>query len=110
MSWKILLAGLGIVAVAVYYFYDPASAGFFPPCPFKRLTSLDCPGCGSQRAFHALLHLRLGDAFRFNPLALTATPFLLYDGITGKGLLRHPRAPWVVLVIVIAYWILRNLL
>lgn len=108
---KKLLAGGGIALVlCLYFFFDPSAAGFFPPCPVKKFTGLECPGCGSQRAFHALLHLRLAEAFRFNPLAFAAVPFVIYDRVTGKGPLRHSRAPWFVLGIVIAYWILRNLI
>ncbi|HYH57581.1 MAG TPA: DUF2752 domain-containing protein, partial [Anseongella sp.] len=83
-SWikSLGLAGV-IVLLSLYFFFDPSLAGFFPPCPFKRLTGLDCPGCGSQRALHALLNLHVGAAFRFNPLLLTAIPFLAYDGLTG---------------------------
>lgn len=108
-GWKVLLTGFGLAAAVIYFIFDPATSGFFPPCPFKKLTGLECPGCGSQRAFHALLHLRPDEAFRFNPLALVAMPFVVYDQITGKGPLRHPQAPWVILGIVILWWILRNI-
>ena len=104
-----MVIGGAVIALSLYFLFDPSTAGFFPPCPFKKVTGLDCPGCGSQRALHALLHLRLADAFRFNPLAFTAVPFLVYDRLARKGPLRHPRAPWVVLGIVLAYWIIRNL-
>lgn len=44
--------------------------------PFKLLTGYDCPGCGSQRALHALLH---GDinAFAYNPLFIIAIPYVI---------------------------------
>lgn len=105
----LLLVIGGALVLPVFFFFDPAVASFFPPCPVKLLAGLDCPGCGSQRALHALLHLRVSEAFRLNPLALTTIPVLAYDGITGKGPLRHKHAPWVAFAIVTAYWILRNL-
>ncbi|TCS86554.1 uncharacterized protein DUF2752 [Anseongella ginsenosidimutans] len=107
--WAKLLFGAGaVIALGLYFAFDPSMAGFFPPCPVKKFTGLECPGCGSQRALHALLHLHFADAFRFNPLAFTAILFLVYDRLAGKGPLRHPHAPWIVLVIVILYWMLRN--
>ncbi|PYV86056.1 MAG: hypothetical protein DMG90_22080 [Acidobacteria bacterium] len=36
---------------------NPASSGIFPPCPFLWLTGFYCPGCGSLRALHQLLHV-----------------------------------------------------
>lgn len=108
--WKTaaIVCGL-IILCGVYFVFDPRTVGFFPPCPVKKLVGLDCPGCGSQRAFHALLHLQIADAFRFNPLAFSSVPVLVYDRISGKGFLRHRHAPWVVLCLVMAYWIVRNL-
>jgi hypothetical protein len=49
--WGLLVAG------AVYVFsFEPGKTGFFPLCPFRLLTGLTCPGCGSTRAMHQLLH------------------------------------------------------
>lgn len=59
--------------IAVYYAADPTSP-FMPRCAFKALTGLDCPGCGSQRAFHALLHGRVSEAFAFNPAVFVSVP------------------------------------
>lgn len=63
-----LLLGLTAVLVLVYYQFDPVKSSLFVACPLKSVTGYDCPGCGSQRAFHALLHFRFGEAFRYNPL------------------------------------------
>jgi hypothetical protein len=79
-----LLAGLGLIAasVVVLRFFDPVSSILFPPCPLHWLTGLYCPGCGSLRAFHQLLHGNLGNAFAFNPFAVLALPFLAYGGLS----------------------------
>src|SRR5690606_2629375 len=46
----------GVLAVVGFYgLVDPAT-GILPSCPFYTLTHWYCPGCGSQRALHALLH------------------------------------------------------
>ena len=47
-----------------------------PKCPVKLLTGYDCPGCGFQRAFHALLHGNLWEAIHYNLFLLIAIPLL----------------------------------
>ncbi len=37
-------------------------------CPIKFLTGVSCPGCGMTRAFKALAHMKVSDAFNFHPL------------------------------------------
>jgi hypothetical protein len=56
---------------------DPASGGL-PRCPLHQLTGLWCPGCGSQRALHALLHGHVGSAIGLNVLLTCALPLLVY--------------------------------
>ncbi len=70
-----LLGGAAIVLLCVF---DPATSGVFPPCPVRYLTGLYCPGCGSLRALHALLHGELGRAFAMNPLMIVTLPFVTY--------------------------------
>lgn len=43
-----------------------------------QLTGLWCPGCGSQRALHALLHGHVGTAIGLNVLMMCALPLLAY--------------------------------
>ena len=47
---------LAVMAGVVYFTFDPAQEAYFPRCTFLTLTGYQCPGCGSQRALHALLH------------------------------------------------------
>src|SRR3546814_16854349 len=55
-GWKKpVIIGGAVIAVSLYFFFDPSTAGFFPPCPFNKVTGLDCSGFCSQRALHALL-------------------------------------------------------
>ena len=68
-----LLAGLA----CVYFMFDPARSGLFPHCPFLMMTGFKCPGCGSQRAIHSLLHLDFATAFRYNALLVLSLPFVL---------------------------------
>src|SRR5436190_13214116 len=38
-----------------------------PLCTMKRVTGIDCPGCGLTRSFVALGHGQWQDSFRYNP-------------------------------------------
>jgi|SRR4030095_3545768 hypothetical protein len=111
--WSLLIVG------ALYLFlFEPGKTGFFPPCMFRLLTGLTCPGCGSTRALHQILHGHLLAAFELNPLFLTAIPFLLYallrysiivmrGGNPGKNSLPAPYV-YALFVIVLSFWIFRN--
>ena len=124
-AWKIFLASvLFLIATAVLsvlVFFNPAESPYFPPCPFFKITSLYCPGCGSLRAVHYLLHGRLLTAFDLNPLMVLFLPFIGYIFlsrflvfITGRQLLSleflySPILIWAILALILAYWILRNI-
>ena len=59
---KILLGILAVSVLAlIYYKFNPSDIAIFPKCPFLLLTGLKCPGCGSQRAIHSLLHFSIFD-------------------------------------------------
>lgn len=88
-----------------------------PLCPFRAVTGLDCPFCGSLRAVHALTHLHLGEALSHNLLFTASVPFLvvawatwLHRSIAGRG--GRPTLPrWGVvalLVVVAAFGVVRN--
>lgn len=62
--------------VGLYFYVDPTSTPLFPRCPINAITGLQCPGCGSQRAIHALLHADLAAAWRYNPLLPLSIPYL----------------------------------
>jgi len=72
----ILVASMA--AAAALRLLDPATSGVFPPCPLRALTGWYCPGCGSLRAFHQLLHGNMADALAMNSLAVLSLPFLAY--------------------------------
>jgi len=112
---------LGLLAVAGFlFFFNPASPAnqFFPKCPFRLLTGLQCPGCGSTRAFYQLLHLHPIAAFKFNPLMVLTLPFIVYgflgytkSAITGQPQRRvfiPPFYLWTWLALMIFFWIFRN--
>ncbi len=113
----ILAIVLACVAV-IYYAFDPSSSALFPKCPFLMLTGYKCPGCGSQRAIHALLSGDLAAAWHYNALLLVSIPFIILL-LAGMALRRrYPRfdaainsvgVVWTVFVVIMAWWLLRNI-
>jgi len=109
-----------IAALYIFYIIDPETHSLFPKCPFLLATGLECPGCGSQRAIHQLLHLNLIAALRYNAFMVLVLPYIflgVYLQYLG-GKIRHPKLEklffgrWsalIVLILVIVYWIVRNL-
>ena len=109
----------GVVAAVIYGLLDPGRHALFPKCPFLMLTGgLRCPGCGSQRAVHALLHLEFKEAFLYNPMVIISIPFLLllalsaiakdtspkfYDRVNSSLLTK------ILLVIILVWWVFRNI-
>jgi hypothetical protein len=99
--------------------FDPATSGLFPPCPLRYLTGWYCPGCGSLRAIHQVLHGSLRAAWAMNPLTVVLLPFLTY-GLASAALfevrgraLPQPflRAVWIraLCAAMILFGIARNL-
>ena len=80
-----MLAALAVGTVMLRLF-DPATSGIFPLCPVHSLTGWYCPGCGSLRAIHQLLHGELRAAWALNPLTMILLPFLTY-GLASEALL-----------------------
>lgn len=119
LKW-LVLPGMLVVLLWVYARLDPGGHVFFPKCPVRLLTGWDCPGCGSQRAVHALLNGDVPEAFRQNALMVLFIPYLLVGFIFGR--LRNPnermqkwrnrlygeRAIYVVLVLIVAFTVWRN--
>jgi hypothetical protein len=115
-----LLAGAAVAAGACarVYAVDPAQPGHYPTCPFKLLTSLDCPGCGTLRGLHQALHGHLGAAANRNLFFVIAAPLLVGAWIIAVARIAGWRRPLpsvpsrllsAIPVLVIAFWIARNL-
>jgi hypothetical protein len=52
-----------------------------PPCPFRAITGIPCPTCGTTHAAVALLNGRLGAALAANPLSTAAAVVFLLGGV-----------------------------
>jgi len=113
----LVVALLGVGAV-VLWFINPATTPGLPACPWWSITGTYCPGCGSTRALHQLLHGNPLQAFGLNPLMLLTLPFL------GYALLRYLLAGWRIEIPeiplragviyafaagVVVFWIVRNI-
>lgn len=72
MRWAAGAAILGILAL--YFVFDPGKSGFAPKCVLHEITGFDCPGCGSQRMIHALLHGDFAAAWGYNAFLLCMIP------------------------------------
>lgn len=114
----ILLLLAAVAGIAVYFYFDPEDSMLFPRCPFLALTGLECPGCGSQRAVHALLHGDFPGAWRYNALLVASLPFLAVLIGAEMTRTRYPgfyravnsgRVIMACAVVVVGWWILRNL-
>ncbi|WP_443192779.1 DUF2752 domain-containing protein [Mucilaginibacter sp. KACC 22063] len=49
------------------------------PCPFKRLTGIDCPFCGLQRSIIALLNGNFTQSFKLYPALLLLVIAVFYS-------------------------------
>lgn len=121
IALTVLVLLLLVAGLFCYFIYDPSEV-FFPKCPFKVITGLDCSGCGSQRALHAILHGDMDTAWRMNPLLIVATPYIVLgfaaEFLGGRvkwlGWVRKniygKKAAWIVLAAIFCYTVLRNAL
>lgn len=115
----ILLAAALTALAAVYFIFDPVQTVWMPKCIMHTLTGLDCPGCGAQRAVHAMLHGHLADAFRANAFIVVLFPYLALMLVAEIYRNRLPRlykaicsgwALWTLFALIIAWGVLRNII
>lgn len=88
-----------------------------PPCGFRTMFGLYCPGCGNTHAVLSLLEGRLLASLRYNPLPLmallTAAAFYLEVALRLFGrrvrlVPRHQAFWWTVLGLYLTYTAVRN--
>ena len=106
-----------VSAAGILFFFDPSSCGFYPTCLFHKTTGLLCPGCGSLRALHQLLHGHVAVAFRFNALLVLSLPLCgWFFGVNACRMWKgqpvdeslSTRWLWVFAVVVLAFAVWRN--
>ena len=73
----ILLLLIVLLCGTWLYCFNPTQFIFSPKCPFKMLTGWDCPGCGIQRAIHALFHGHFIEAISYHYYLAYSLPYAL---------------------------------
>ncbi len=119
---RILNIGLLIVFIGLavlFFVLDPAKHNLFPRCLFNSITGYYCPGCGSQRAIHSLLHLDFAGVVSYNFLFIPAFLLIFYHYLHPilnwflnwklPNIFYFKSTPWIIFGFVIAFWVLRNL-
>ena len=89
-----------------------------PRCPFRSLTGLYCPGCGSTRSLHALLTGNWRASLAFHPLLLPILP-LLPLLMARNFFARRQKCRKItllidllsrgILLVLLVFWVLRNI-
>jgi len=116
---NIVLLIVILVLAALFFVIDPTKHSIFPRCIFNSLTGYYCPGCGSQRAIHSLLHLDFAGVVNYNFLFIPAFLLIFYyylHPVFNKifrwklpNVFYFKSTPWVIFAFVIIFWVLRNL-
>jgi hypothetical protein len=116
------MTGIAVAAIlgglAIVYQFPPAKYSLYPRCPIYLATHWLCPGCGSTRALHSLLHLDIQSALRYNalftllfPIACLWIGFIVYRTMRYDQFpnLAFPRSLAVCLIVtVVLFTIARN--
>lgn len=103
-------AAVAATALAVSLHGSAAKVlALLPPCPFKAVTGLPCPACGSGRASAALAAVDLPSAFASNPLFTLGALAFLAGGLlaaafalAGRGVPEPRTLPVVARAAVVA--------
>ena len=116
------LAGVSaVIALVAVFLYNisPSESGICPPCPFHALTGFHCPGCGTVRGLHQILHGNLVAAMGLNPMMVLSLPYLAYAyfSLWSKATRGRPlpgrfipaKWLWTLLAAIILFAILRNI-
>ena len=120
VSQTLLVCGaVGFAVIGSLTDVGQSAGDYIPQCPIHAFTGFHCPGCGTWRALCAMSQANLAQAAAFNPLLLFAIPCLLVYLVGRRAI--HARLSCVravggqlclsriVLLVVIAYSVLRNI-
>lgn len=107
MRVKLAVIVVVLAVLALLARFGP-EAPLWPRCPFHVLTGLECPGCGSTRAIHALLRGDLRVAFWCNPFLFYLIPMLTTASLCPR-LFPGRTAIWLIAIPTIAWGVARNI-
>jgi Protein of unknown function (DUF2752) len=115
----VLWTAVAATVLGLVYEINPSKTHYYPVCQFHALTGLNCPGCGMTRALYQLLHGHLLAALHLNALFTLALPCAAVVGArrwwarrTGRpvrALMWTPAWTWLLLSMIAAFGILRNI-
>ncbi len=116
---QIAVLAIFLALILIYYFFDPSTSGWFPKCPLKELTGYECAGCGVQRSFHSILHLRFIEAFKYNALFVLSILYVLLliilkysESFRNKKILQNiffsKKSLFFLIIIVFLFSLLKN--
>jgi hypothetical protein len=112
---------IGCCGLLALFFLNPVDYIWMPKCPIKMLFGIECPGCGFQRAAHALLHGRFIEAIGYNLFFVVAFPYLisvLLGNFLREGRLRqkykkiveHKWMTYGYIMLFFIWFIIRNII
>ena len=116
----ILFGALIIYYIVALYRFNPETHVLYPQCMLFKLTGIQCPSCGSQRAFSAILHGEIQDAFAYNPFLLVSMPYIIIViyasffkscfALKVKNIVLHPLSVNIYIALLVIWFVYRNLL
>lgn len=110
-----------VLGLAAYKLRQDGGKDWMPGCFFRNHTGIECPGCGMTRGSTALLRGEFLKGFLYNPVGMILFPLgIIGLGIEVIGWVRGKPLPFrlkpgrwgatVLAVVVISWWIVRNLI
>jgi hypothetical protein len=120
ITWlRVLVVAAGVTALIVLYCFDPRQHGWYPPCPVHWGTGLHCPGCGSLRAIHTLMHGDVASATSYNVMTVVVIAVAIGIGLTSvvervtRSTARRARLPGILIHgvtgLILLFAVLRNI-
>jgi len=119
---QVTVVGIIIIGMMIYFYQNNPSdeSTVFLRCPSNLLFKINCPGCGTQRAIHHLLHFEFIEALRYNalfvicfPLIVAILSVLIYNFIFNKSvkisLLSNKYFIIALIIIAVLFGVLRNI-
>ena len=117
---KVIAISVALLLGGLTYALICRLLGFGIPCLFYTVTGWQCPGCGVSRMCLSLLRGDIAAAYAANPALLLTLPLFLALAVdvvvryirTG---VRRPQGwsvvlVWILVVVLLAYGVLRNVL
>ncbi|MBV9831245.1 MAG: DUF2752 domain-containing protein [Marmoricola sp.] len=120
LTGPLVVAGVVVAGTVALHVRDPHASGSWGYCPWKLLTGMDCPGCGTLRAVNDLTNGHLVAAASSNLLFVVMVPVMVamwasWARRSWRGTPRHARSAsatttiWAAAVVVtVVFTVLRN--